>query len=126
MMQYLYRKVYKVPRFIYPFVKPLREWRYLRSHQIPIGWTDMLKYRSSQKDLFERADYVIPNSVAEKRLIEDELDIILSACQVIPNTVDGLFRKRSKSGRSGKRNGLLCVGRIEPLKNQIRGSGSIF
>jgi len=76
---------------------------------------------------FSAADVLLPNARGEAQAIVDDLDVQTPAF-VVPNAVDPSEFKHSDGGRT-ERTQVLCVGRIEPHKNQLgliealRGSG---
>ncbi|UZJ24958.1 glycosyltransferase family 4 protein [Rhodococcus antarcticus] len=76
--------------------------------------------------LFEAADLLLPNSTSEGDAIKAELGVE-TPMRVVPNAVDPTMFRHAEP--VGSREGVLCVGRIEPHKNQLgllralRGSG---
>ena len=117
----VYRRLYKIPRFAYPVAKVLREWRYCRNNRIATNRAELLKCTDMQRQVLQEVDFVVPNSRAECSVIEQDLGNQLEAVRTIPNTVSELFHELEPENASGNsRNGILCVGRIEPLKNQLR------
>jgi len=76
---------------------------------------------------FEAADLLLPNSYGEMRAIEDEIGPSTQS-RVVPNGVNpSIFLADQLT--DDRRQAILCVGRIEPHKNQLgviealRGSG---
>lgn len=118
-MKRIYRNVYKIPGVLYSLSKPGRELRYCWKNKIKINLAETLKYTAMQKAVFEGVDYVLPNSRAEMDLLKSDLGIEASFFRVIPNTVSEVFHELKRQMERSKRNGILCVGRIEPLKNQL-------
>ncbi|MDT7537994.1 MAG: hypothetical protein QOI82_1579 [Actinomycetota bacterium] len=66
--------------------------------------------------LFESADLLLPNSTSEAELLAAELGVTTPS-RVVPNAADPeLFRSGPPSS---ERQGVVCVARIEPAKNQL-------
>jgi glycosyltransferase involved in cell wall biosynthesis len=68
------------------------------------------------------ADYVLPNSLAEAKLLNKSFGIPFNRIVVIPNAVDTSFAKFDRNlfkKKYGLTDYVLCVGRIEPRKNQL-------
>jgi glycosyltransferase involved in cell wall biosynthesis len=68
------------------------------------------------------ADFVLPNSVAEAKLLNKSFGLPFRKIIVIPNAVDTNFAKFDKKlfrEKYGLTDFVLCVGRIEPRKNQL-------
>ncbi len=66
--------------------------------------------------IFESADLLLPNSMAEAKAIRTELAVSTPA-HVVPNGVD--HYTFTLPSEPGPRRGVLYVGRIEPHKNQL-------
>lgn len=66
---------------------------------------------------YEAADLLLPNSAGEAQSIARDLGIA-TPCHVVPNGVDSSRIEVSERPLSS-RNDVLCVGRIEPHKNQL-------
>lgn len=63
------------------------------------------------------ADLLLPNAEGEARHVRDDLGV-LTECLVVPNAIDvDLFSPGA--GRARPAGSVLCVGRIEPHKNQL-------
>lgn len=63
------------------------------------------------------ADLLLPNAEGEARHVREDLGV-LTECVVVPNAIDvGLFAPGV--GRPRPDGSVLCVGRIEPHKNQL-------
>lgn len=76
-----------------------------------------LRFRRGVRMVLDTVKAILPNSDAEQRAIERQFGVI-PACVVVPNAVDtSVFAPGSGDG--GGRAGVLCVGRIEPRKNQL-------
>jgi glycosyltransferase involved in cell wall biosynthesis len=79
------------------------------------------------RELFQTVAVLLPNSRAEQEQIERRFGIPRPSV-IVPNAVDTTVFYPPGSGAPG-RTGVLCVGRIEPRKNQLaliealRGSG---
>jgi glycosyltransferase involved in cell wall biosynthesis len=67
--------------------------------------------------LYESADLLLPNSHLEARDLIADL-AVTTPIRVVPNAADPSRFRRQPSSRD--RSGVLCVGRIEPRKNQLR------
>ncbi len=68
--------------------------------------------------VLERVRVVLPNSVAEQRVLEQKFGLCPPAV-VVPNGVD-LERFTTMQAEPREPDSILCVGRIEPRKNQLR------
>jgi glycosyltransferase involved in cell wall biosynthesis len=66
---------------------------------------------------FESADLLLPNSAAEARAIQNELSVT-TPMQVVPNAVDEEFLGLDEQA-DAERYTVLCLGRLEPHKNQL-------
>lgn len=63
------------------------------------------------------ADLLLPNALGEARHIRDDLGV-LTECRIVPNAVDAAaFSPGFRTPRPADT--VLCVGRIEPHKNQL-------
>ncbi len=77
----------------------------------------MLSFRRAGRSVLETVRAILPNSIAEQQVIERTFGVACPAV-VVPNAADvGLFHV--EAGAAGPRTGVLCVGRIEPRKNQL-------
>lgn len=77
----------------------------------------MIRFRRWARHLLAHARVILPNSRIEGRRIAREFGIE-RPCVVVPNAVDPeLFHWTG--GPDGAREGVLCVGRLEPRKNQL-------
>ena len=76
-------------------------------------------YRSvfAQTAAFEAADLLLPNSKAEGLRIQRELAVSTPQRPVTNGVREDLFG--ANRSRAVKRGGVLCVGRVEPHKNQL-------
>lgn len=66
---------------------------------------------------YESADLLLPNSVAEARSIQAELGVT-TPMRVVPNAVDEELLDLRGNPRE-ERSTVLCLGRLEPHKNQL-------
>jgi glycosyltransferase involved in cell wall biosynthesis len=74
-------------------------------------------YRAA-KYVLETVQILLPNSQAELEQIERHFGLRRPAV-IVPNAIDtNLFRPQA-AGQNARRDGVLCVGRIEPRKNQL-------
>jgi len=67
---------------------------------------------------FEAADVLLPNASGEAAAIARELKVTTPA-RLVPNAVDPSIFDESTTPGPKDRRGVLCVGRIEPHKNQL-------
>ncbi|MCA9243564.1 MAG: glycosyltransferase family 4 protein [Phycisphaerales bacterium] len=74
------------------------------------------RFRAGVRALLRRASVILPNSAVERDCVWREFGV-QTPCQVVPNAVDPAIFGGAPS-RDG-REGVLCVGRIEPRKNQL-------
>ncbi|MGE0709507.1 MAG: glycosyltransferase family 4 protein [Planctomycetota bacterium] len=103
----------------------LREWAVGR----PKGLAHFRAWKLSRKRshrtraqvhrLLELSDVLLPNSVGELRVMEDyfELGDLSDKAVIVPNATTGAAAPPPTA--SGLRAGVLCVGRVYPLKNQL-------
>ncbi len=82
--------------------------RYCRLH--PADW---------KRELLSLADIVLPNSAAEAEQLVRWFGVPRDRIRVIPNGVDPSWLDRERTSSPGDRDLMLCVGRIEPRKNQL-------
>jgi glycosyltransferase involved in cell wall biosynthesis len=87
---------------------------------------------SWRRRLYEAADVLLPNSQAEAEQLMRLFRVPAAKIRVVPNGFDARFAQGDPAlfmHRYGVRDFVLCVGRIEPRKNQLnliralRGSG---
>lgn len=76
------------------------------------------RYSTMQAQALREADLLLPNSQAERALMESESGVVARRVVVVPNGVD-LPVARDK-GQEGRLRRIVCAGRIEPRKNQLR------
>jgi glycosyltransferase involved in cell wall biosynthesis len=95
----------------------------------PRAWDHrLLSFRAAARHLLDTVTVILPNSVAEKEVIEQRFGAQRTAV-VVPNAADVNMLASELGQPSDDRSGVLCVGRIEPRKNQLallealRGSG---
>lgn len=77
---------------------------------------------SQRKRMMEISDVLMPNSASEAKQLERFFRVPRSKIAIIPNGVDSAFanaQPRLFTEKYGLRNFVLCVGRIEPRKNQL-------
>lgn len=89
---------------------------YARCSGIPISWSSVLGFRAMQRHVVRMADAVLPNSEAELHLLQAELSVRPRSTFVVPNGFT--FAGRPVPGGFARKD-VLCVGRIEPRKNQL-------
>ncbi len=80
-----------------------------------------------QAKLIEGTDMLLPNSQAELCLLQRDFPMAQSkCCKVVHNCIDGevFDRESAMRGHWGRKSGLtdyiVCAGRFEPRKNQVR------
>ena len=84
----------------------------------PRNWTRTVwSFRRSAEFVLRSVSVLLPNSNAEQRIIEEAFGIHRPTV-VVPNAVTGQFSPPAEPWPE-KRDGVLCVGRIEPRKNQL-------
>lgn len=77
---------------------------------------------SARKRMMDIADVLIPNSESESNQLEHFFQVPSKKIRVIPNAVDAVFAGAKPDDfikKFGFRDFVLCVGRIEPRKNQL-------
>lgn len=74
------------------------------------------RFRAAARELLNLAAVLLPNSYAEQRVIEERFGVSRPTV-VVPNGVD--IETFAAPAEGGARDGVLCVGRIEPRKNQL-------
>ncbi|TWT42338.1 GDP-mannose-dependent alpha-(1-6)-phosphatidylinositol monomannoside mannosyltransferase [Phycisphaerae bacterium RAS1] len=76
-----------------------------------------LRFRAAARFLLDSVRVILPNSFAEKSIISRRFGVERSAV-IVPNAADaGLFSPDPAAPRAAR--SVLCVGRIEPRKNQL-------
>ncbi|HDR7351402.1 TPA: glycosyltransferase [Bacillus wiedmannii] len=76
-------------------------------------------YRIKRKKIFNSVDGILPNSQMEKDYILKENNLKSPPfIQIIPNGVDNHIFNIVQNVREKKDKKIVCIGRIEPLKNQ--------
>lgn len=87
-----------------------------RERLVRLAMTDM-DIQLDQLRAWSMADVLLPNAHGEARHIREDLGV-LTPCSVVPNAIDAtLFTPRH--GQEREPGTVLCVGRIEPHKNQL-------
>ena len=93
------------------------------------GWDRrLLSFRSAVRHLLNTVAVILPNSIAEHEVIEQRFGVRRPAV-VVPNAANVSTFAPELGVPAGDQSGVLCVGRIEPRKNQLmllealRGSG---
>lgn len=89
--------------------------------------SDIGKIRQTQKEILQSVDMLLPNSYTELARIHTDFPFTKSvSAQIVPNCIDvNLFPplgvgNHTWSAEHGLDEFVLCVGRIEPRKNQVR------
>jgi len=75
-------------------------------------------FRRAARYVLETVHVLLPNSQAELEQIEHHFGLRRAAV-IVPNAVDPKCFSPQAAGQNAKRDGVLCVGRIEPRKNQL-------
>ncbi len=78
----------------------------------------LLSFRAAARYLLGTVAVILPNSVAEQEVIEQRFGIRRPAV-IVPNAADPDTFAPPPDETTGDRGGVLCVGRIEPRKNQL-------
>ncbi len=115
-MQRFYGHLYGWPFFPLGIYQALKEAWYARRSGLPLFWPAVLRRASLQREIAAGADAVLPNSRAELEILRRELRVEPRAAFVIPNGFDAAH---CPAPGWGMRRDVLCVGRIEPRKNQL-------
>ncbi len=77
---------------------------------------------SERREMMLLADALLPNSESEAAQLKSYFGVPAGKIAVVPNGVDGSFSgadPKSFTEKYGFRDFVLCVGRIEPRKNQL-------
>lgn len=77
----------------------------------------LLRFSTAARHLLEAARVLLPNSEAEREQITGVLGVE-RPCVIVPNAADAR-RFTPPDDPAASRRGVLCVGRIEPRKNQL-------
>ena len=77
----------------------------------------LLNFRSAVRYLLETVCVILPNSHAEQEIVAQRFGIRPPAV-VVPNAVDGTAFGGA-TPPVAERSGVLCIGRLEPRKNQL-------
>ncbi|GAB4259836.1 glycosyltransferase family 4 protein [Thermincola ferriacetica] len=75
-----------------------------------------------QRRIYHMADILLPNSATEAKQVARDFGVELNRSFVVPNGVDRRFADAKPDlfyRRYGLKDFVLCVGRIEPRKNQL-------
>ncbi|MEP6668268.1 MAG: glycosyltransferase [Chthoniobacter sp.] len=115
-MRKFYGHVRRWPWFPLTAYQSAKEAWYARRSGLPISWSSVLGFRAMQRSVVREADAVLPNSNAELALLRSELGASPRAAFVVPNGFT--FAGRPAPGNIARQD-ILCVGRIEPRKNQL-------
>ena len=107
---------YRLPFFHITGYLALKEAYYALRVRSGFSLKSITAYTRAVKEVLTGCDIVIPNSSSEVQSIVDELGIS-PRCTVVPNGADMRFREVAY--RNERKNIILCIGRIEPRKNQL-------
>ncbi len=103
----------------YQTARLLQRWSMVCLRNLTLrGWDRRLgSFREAVRYLLESVAVILPNSTAEQEVIERQFEVRRPAV-VVPNAADmSVFAFPEGAARA--REGVLCVGRIEPRKNQL-------
>ncbi|MCD6364171.1 MAG: glycosyltransferase family 4 protein [Synergistetes bacterium] len=78
-------------------------------------------YKYKVRKALNLVDMLLPNSIEEKRIIEHTFDMKVKKCRIVLNAVDKrVFNHKShRQSCENSKKEVICVARIEPVKNQI-------
>lgn len=115
---------------VYPTLRLVqRQALHALRHGLIHGWSRrLLRFRDATRYLLDTVSVILPNGRAELAEIENRFGPV-RASVIVPNAVDAEEFRPPLPGEVVAREGVLCVGRIEPRKNQLgliralRGSG---
>jgi glycosyltransferase involved in cell wall biosynthesis len=116
-MQRFYAHLLGWPRFPLTAYQATKEAWYARRSGLPIDWPTVLKFRAMQREVTGGADALLPNSRAELAILRSELGVDPRAAFVVPNGFTPIVPPAQVAPEP--RLDVLCVGRIEPRKNQL-------
>lgn len=74
-------------------------------------------FEATQKFILENTNILLPNGEGEIRLLEEVLNTHLNDFVVVPNAIN--LEEYKTDNTCVHREGVICVGRIEPRKNQL-------
>ena len=115
-MERFYRKLYRLPWLPIWTYLAAKELRYAWRSRLPLFWPAAFQFRKLQQEVVSGCNALLPNSETELRILCAELAVQPRANFIVPLGFDPL--DRSKAPAEARRD-LLCVGRIEPRKNQL-------
>lgn len=115
-MERFYQRLYGLPWLPIQAYLGAKEIRYARRSQLAMFWPATFQFRELQREVVRGCDALLPNSKAELRILGDELAVQPRASFVVPLGFEPLERSNAPVE---ERRDLLCVGRIEPRKNQL-------
>ncbi len=115
-MRRAYAALYHLPAFPIWIYTSCKEWLYARRAKSPSRFSAVIGYRKHVREVLSEADALLPNSHAELEILSRECDVTPRAAFVIPN---GCEATTHQGLEHMKRVSILCVGRIEPRKNQL-------
>lgn len=101
------------------YIKTVAKW-ILKGEVIASSEYLLIGHKRSIKRLLSKVDILLPNSFSEYTRIVKDYGIDKTPVKVIPNAVDSSILERHLVVPWKDRTGVLCVGRIEPRKNQLK------
>ncbi len=115
-MKRFYQKSYRIPWLPIWTYLAIKEFVYARRSRLPTFWPATFRFKELQREVIRGCTSVLPNSRAELRILCDELGVKPRATFIIPPGSEAIDRTGSPAK---ERRDILCVGRIEPRKNQL-------
>jgi glycosyltransferase involved in cell wall biosynthesis len=113
-MKEFQRMRWKTPVFPYWIYAGFRECYYSKRSKKPLHLSYVLAYQRMIREVIGGARAVFPNSHSEWKAIESEAKVGNLKVRVIPCGVDVI-----KGVALSNRQDVLCIGRVEPRKNQV-------
>jgi glycosyltransferase involved in cell wall biosynthesis len=99
----------------------LREIYYALRARYPLSLKAAFRYRECQRIVLSSADIILPNSDAEIKILERELEITTQRYRVVPNGFSSKNAAKSvEAVQKNVRSGIVCAGRVEPRKNCVQ------
>lgn len=102
----------------YNKIERLREvFRFFEGERHLGTWHVIIKgFEKTQIEILNNVDWLLPNGIGEINLLNKNFDMNIQNYTVVPNAVT--FPSKMKVDLRRKK-GVICVGRIEPRKNQL-------
>jgi glycosyltransferase involved in cell wall biosynthesis len=121
-MRKFYGQLYKLPFFPIWKYMALKELFYARRSGQPVLPAATMRYRELQREVIKGVDMVAANSEAELAILREELDVEPRAARVTAPLFEPAPLHERSQGVNGRaeRKDMVCAGRVEPRKNQLR------